>query len=89
MNSEFTHAFFEEASTAWNANKVKYDQSMYRYKKNAFPADTSVPKAPILTRAQKVLLDKECAKRALIDEPVPPSPRRSPRLAKKQRLGTQ
>lgn len=85
MNSEFTQKFFEESSKAWKDNKVKYGQSMYRYKKNAFPADSSVglPKERVLTRAQKKLMENESILRSKLDEPVPPRLRRSARLAKK------
>jgi hypothetical protein len=33
---EFTPQFFDEASKAWRANKVRIGES-FRYKRNAFP----------------------------------------------------
>ncbi len=36
MVAEFTHQFFEQSSKAWLANKEKYGQNMYRYKRAAF-----------------------------------------------------
>lgn len=36
MTAEFTHQFFDDASKAWLANKEKYGQNMYRYKREAF-----------------------------------------------------
>jgi hypothetical protein len=36
MVAEFTPQFFDEASKAWMANKEKYGQNMYRYKRAAF-----------------------------------------------------
>jgi hypothetical protein len=31
---EFTAQFFEEASTAWRANKIALENGMFKYKKN-------------------------------------------------------
>jgi hypothetical protein len=36
MTAEFTQQFFEDSSKAWLANKEKYGQNMYRYKRAAF-----------------------------------------------------
>ncbi len=52
MVAEFTHRFFEESSKAWMANKEKYGQNMYRYKRAAF-------QEPIPPRRSKRLLEKE------------------------------
>jgi hypothetical protein len=82
MNTEFTQQFFEESSKAWKTNKVKYGQSMYRYKKNAFVPAGDLPKQRILTRAQTKAMEQESLRRSQIDEPVPPRVRRSARLAR-------
>lgn len=82
MQSEFTQTFFEDSSKAWKANKVKYGQSMYRYKKNAFVPATDIPKQRVLTRSQTKAMEQESLPRSQIDEPVPPRVRRSARLAK-------
>ncbi len=77
--SEFTHQFFEEASKAWKANKVRYGQAMYKYKKNAFPLDKEEP--PVKqSQASKRQTEKELRKRESIDEPAPLRERRAPRL---------
>lgn len=52
MTAEFTHQFFEDSSKAWMANKEKYGQNMYRYKRAAF-------QEPISIRRSKRLLEKE------------------------------
>lgn len=52
MVAEFTHQFFEESSKAWMANKEKYGQNMYRYKRAAF-------QEPVAIRRSKRLLEKE------------------------------
>lgn len=52
MTKEFTHQFFDDASKAWLANKVKYGQDMYRYKRAAF-------QEPIVVRKSKRLLLKK------------------------------
>lgn len=36
MIAEFTQKFFEKSSKAWLANKERYGQNMYRYKREAF-----------------------------------------------------
>jgi len=38
---EFTPQFFDEASKAWRANKVRIGES-FRYKRNAFPVKKEV-----------------------------------------------
>jgi hypothetical protein len=77
--SEFTHQFFEEASKAWKANKVKYGQAMYRYKKNTFPREKEEPLSK-QTLASKRQTEKELKKRQSEDEPAPLRERKSPRL---------
>ena len=52
MIKEFTHEFFEASSKAWLANKEKYGQNMYRYKRMAF-------QEPIAIRRSKRLRDKQ------------------------------
>lgn len=52
MIAEFTQEFFEESSKAWLANKEKYGQNMYRYKRGAF-------QEPVLIRRSKRILEKE------------------------------
>lgn len=52
MVAEFTHQFFEDSSKAWMANKEKYGQNMYRYKRAAF-------QEPVVIRRSKRLLEKE------------------------------
>ena len=51
MVAEFTHKFFEDSSKAWLANKEKYGQNMYRYKRGAF-------QEPVQIRKSKRLLEK-------------------------------
>ena len=77
--SEFTQAFFEDSRKAWKANKVKYGQAMYRYKKNAFPVDLEEPSFPQSMKSKKQT-EKELLKRQSIDEPAPLPLRKSPRL---------
>ena len=50
--AEFTHQFFEEASKAWLANKEKYGQNMYRYKRTAFQEPTVLRKSIRLMEKQ-------------------------------------
>lgn len=52
MIAEFTHKFFEDASKAWMANKEKYGQNMYRYKRGAF-------QEPVVIRRSKRVLEKQ------------------------------
>jgi hypothetical protein len=80
--SEFTQTFFEESSKAWKANKVRYGQAMYNYKKNAFPKDTKEPtyKQSMKSKNQT---EKELQKRQSIVEVAPLPTRRSPRLKEK------
>lgn len=81
--SEFTHAFFEESSKAWKANKVRYGEAMYKYKKTAFPIDKDEP--PIQqTQTSKRKTEKELRKRQAIDEPAPLRTRRSERLRQQE-----
>lgn len=77
--SEFTQDFFEESSRMWKANKVRYGQASYKYKKNAFAKET---KEPIFKQTQKSkrLTELELRKRQADDEPAPFRERRSPRL---------
>jgi hypothetical protein len=77
--SEFTHQFFEEASKSWKANKVKYGQAMYRYKKYAFPGEKEEPLSK-QTLASRMRTEKELKKRQSEDEPAPLRERKSPRL---------
>lgn len=53
MVAEFTQKFFDESSKAWLANKEKYGQNMYRYKREAFQEPLPVP------RRSKRLLERE------------------------------
>lgn len=78
--SEFSQEFFEEASTRWKKNKVRVGEAMYRYKKNAFPKEVSVPPVPKLTLKQEKQMEKEMKMRQSIDEHAPPRVRRSARL---------
>ena len=39
---EFTPQFFDDASKAWKANKVRIGEGHYRYKKNAFASEKPV-----------------------------------------------
>jgi hypothetical protein len=58
MVAEFTHQFFEDSSKAWLANKEKYGQNMYRYKRGAF--QEPLPKtSPELPRRSIRIRDKE------------------------------
>lgn len=82
--SEFSQAFFEEASQIWKKNKVRTGQAMYRYKKNAFPKDLNEPPAWKLSTKKAKELEKELEKRQAIDEYAPPRIRRSPRLREKE-----
>lgn len=50
--AEFTQQFFEDASKAWLANKEKYGQNMYRYKRGAF-------QEPLIIRKSKRLLERQ------------------------------
>ncbi len=52
MVAEFTHQFFEDSSKAWLANKEKYGQNMYRYKRCAF-------QEPVPQRRSKRIMEKE------------------------------
>ena len=52
MIAEFTPQFFDESSKAWMANKEKYGQNMYRYKRAAF-------QEPIHPRRSERLKQKE------------------------------
>lgn len=82
--SEFTHSFFDASSKAWKKNKVKYGQSMYAYKKNAFPVDESLPRTRVSaasSRKNSVELEK---RQGLVEE-APLPVRKSPRL-KEQHL---
>lgn len=77
--SEFTQDFFDASSTAWKANKVRYGQAMYKYKKTAFPIDKEEPTYK-QTQTSKRKTEKELLKRQSIDEPAPLRIRRSERL---------
>lgn len=80
--SEFTQSFFEESSKAWKANKVRYGQASYKYKKNAFP---KTPEEPIYKQSMKskIQMEKELLKRQSLVEEAPLPTRRSPRLHEK------
>jgi len=80
--SEFTHEFFEASSKAWKANKVRYGQAMYKYKKVAFPVEKEEPVRK-QTHASKRRTGLELQKRQSIDEPAPLKTRRSERLREK------
>ena len=80
--SEFTHQFFEDASKAWQRNKVRYGQASYKYKKNAFSLCNDEPYRK-QTQASKRRTEAELMKRQAIDEPVPLRMRRSERLRQK------
>lgn len=79
--SEFTQAFFEESSKAWKANKVRYGQAMYRYKKQ--PKDLEEPPYKQSKASQKQT-EQELQKRQSIDEYAPPRVRRSQRIRDKE-----
>lgn len=81
--SEFTPAFFDEASKAWTSNKIRCHEGTYRYKKNAFPVSVEEPSIPNVTKSQKRKLLLELKKRESIDEYAPPRVRRSRRLMEK------
>jgi len=56
---EFTPQFFDEASKAWKANKVRIGEGHYRYKKNAFPSEKpSLPKKPEPRRSPRFASSK-------------------------------
>jgi hypothetical protein len=82
--SEFTHEFFEASSKAWKANKLRYGQASYKYKKNAFPKDTECPPLPPQSLASKKRTDAELIQRQSLDEFAPPRVRKSPRLREKE-----
>ena len=50
MVAEFTHKFFEDASKAWLANKEKYGQNMYRYRREAFQEPLPIRKSVRLAK---------------------------------------
>ncbi len=83
-NSEFTQSFFEASSKAWKKNKIKYDQSCYIYKKDAFKGTEELPacKAP---KAALLKNEREINKRLHLQEEAPLPTRKSPRL-KEQHL---
>ena len=39
---EFTPQFFDDASKAWKANKVRIGEGHYRYRKNAFASEKPI-----------------------------------------------
>lgn len=50
---EFTPQFFDDASKAWKANKVRIGEGHYRYKKNAFASEKPVQvKAQVQVQVQ-------------------------------------
>ena len=50
---EFTPQFFDDASKAWKANKVRIGEGHYRYKKNAFASEKPVKvKAQVQVQVQ-------------------------------------
>ena len=48
---EFTPQFFDDASKAWKANKVRIGEGHYRYKKNAFASEKPL-KAQVQVQVQ-------------------------------------
>ena len=82
--SEFTHEFFEEASTIWKANKIRYGQASYTYKKGVFQKDCGMPPPPKLSADARKQLKKELEMRQNLDEDAPPRVRKSPRLREKE-----
>lgn len=83
---EFTQEFFDEASAAWKANKVRYGQASYRYKKNAFQPDPDLPPIPKQSVSNKQQTQKELQERSMIDEYAPPRVRKSPRLLSRRKI---
>ncbi len=77
--SEFTQQFFEESSKAWKANKVRYGQAMYKYRKNVFPMDKEEPLSKQSISSKKKT-ENELLKRQALDEEAPLPTRKSPRL---------
>ena len=55
MIAEFTPQFFDDASKAWLANKERYGQNMYRYKRAAF-------QEPVVIRRSKRLQEQRSTK---------------------------
>lgn len=56
MIAEFTPQFFDGASKAWLANKEKYGQDMYRYKRSAFQEPLTLRRSK---RIQEMRVQKE------------------------------
>lgn len=56
MIAEFTPQFFDDASKAWLANKERYGQNMYRYKRAAFQEPVVIRRSK---RLQEVRSKKE------------------------------
>jgi hypothetical protein len=42
---EFTPEFFDDASKAWRANKIRVAEGCFRYRKNAFTVKKTMAKA--------------------------------------------
>ena len=82
--SNMTPEFFDASSKAWKANKVRYGQAAYRYKKNAFKKDPEEPLPPSQSAASKKRTDKELDKRQQQEEEAPPRVRRSPRIREEE-----
>jgi hypothetical protein len=88
MSSEFSPQAFDAASKAWTANKVRYGQASYRYKKTAFPKDTEEPPLPKQSAPSKKQTDRELEKRQALEEEAPLPVRKSPRLLDHHRRET-
>jgi len=82
--SELTSEFFDASSKAWKANKVRYGQAAYRYKKNAWTKDPEEPPPPSQSAASKKRTEKELDKRQQLEEEAPPRVRRSPRIREEE-----
>lgn len=59
MIAEFGNKFFDDSSKAWLANKEKYGQNMYRYKKDAFQEEVRRSKRLLQQEAEKKLKEKK------------------------------
>lgn len=86
--SDFTPKAFDAASRAWKANKVRYGQASYRYKKNAVPKDPEEPPVPKQSSASKKATITELERRQKLEEEAPLPVRKSPRLLDHHRQET-
>jgi hypothetical protein len=55
---EFTPEFFDQASKAWNANKIRCANATYKYKPNAFAPEKNTIVETSLRRSSR-LANKE------------------------------